>query len=212
MSATHPLVQAYLQRLQVAGTRLSAGQLEGLTSEVHDHLTAALLPNPSDDEVRRALADLGTPDRLVADAALRPQGSSRTGGRAAGHVVGRTVMREVAALVMMVLGPFLNLLPPLGMLTFVMSGVLLYHSSVWSRRDKVFGWFLVGVPVLVFGVGLASLALSSDCTVPAGGGPPMCGPVPLVFGVNPAYLILPFAVVWLVLALYGFLRLVRALR
>ncbi len=211
MIDAHPLVQAYLARLQVVGTRLSAAQLAGAVADVHEHLAAALLPDPSDAEVRAALADLGTPDQVVAAAAQRPADGAPVRSLP-GHVVGRTVLREVAALAMMAVGPFLNLLPPLGMLTFVMSGILLYHSTIWSRRDKVFGAFLVGIPVLVFGVGLAAQALSGDCVVPAGGGPPVCGPVPLVFGVNPALVILPVAAAWLLLALYAFWRLVRALR
>jgi len=210
MPFTHPLVQAYLERVQVVGTRLSAGQLSAVVDEVHAHLDAALLPDPSDAEVRAALTDLGTPDQLVAAAALRQEG--RPGRALPAHVVGRSVGREILALVLLVVGPFLNLLPPLGMLTWVMGGLLLYASTIWSRRDKLFGTFLVGIPLLVFGVGMAGLALAGDCVVPAGGGTPMCGPVPLVFGVNPAYLILPVALAWLVMALYGFLRLVRALR
>nr|NLI50559.1 hypothetical protein [Propionibacterium sp.] len=210
MPLTHPLVEAYLERVHVAGTRLSARQLSAVVDEVHAHLDAALLPNPSDAEVRAALSDLGTPDQLVAAAALREDGGPARS--LPGHVVGRTVGREILALVLLVVGPFLNLLPPLGMLTWVLGGVLFYTSTLWSRRDKAFGTFLVGIPLLVFGVGLAGLALSEDCVVPAGGGVPQCGPVPLVFGVNPAYLILPVALAWLVLALYGFLRLVRALR
>jgi uncharacterized membrane protein len=211
MTDTHPLVRAYLARLEVAGMHLSPEQLASAVAEVHEYLDAALLPDPSDAEVRTALADLGTPDQVAAAAALRPAGGRPTRSLP-GHVVGRTVLREVAALVMMAVGPFLNLLPPLGMLTLVMSGILLYNSTIWSRRDKAFGWFLVGIPVLVFGVGLAGQALAGDCTVPPGGGPPVCGPVPLVFGINPAYLILPVAFAWLLLALYAFWRLVRALR
>lgn len=65
---SHPLVGAYLRDLELLLHGIEPGERAEVLAGVHEHLDVSLGPDASDDDVRRALAELGSP-QAVADEA-----------------------------------------------------------------------------------------------------------------------------------------------
>ncbi len=100
----HPLVRAYLRKLDEALASLPSERAAELRDQIAGHLEEELPPSATDDEVAGAIRRMGTPADLAREAgarrdvALGPQaallevldecqrgpGSSRRGGRPAG--------------------------------------------------------------------------------------------------------------------------------
>lgn len=75
---THPLTAAWLRDLELLLHGIDPGERAEVLAGVHEHLDGSLRPDASDDEVRRVLADLGSP-QSVADEAYAGRATSRLG-------------------------------------------------------------------------------------------------------------------------------------
>ncbi|MFW5475101.1 HAAS signaling domain-containing protein [Knoellia sp. CPCC 206450] len=83
-ATTHPLVAAWLRDLDLLLHGVEPGERAEVLAGVHEHLDATLPPGSSDADVRRVLADLGSP-QSVADETYAGQLASvvtRLGARA----------------------------------------------------------------------------------------------------------------------------------
>lgn len=65
---SHPLVSAYLRDLEMLLRGVDPGERAEVLAGVHEHLDASLAPGASDDEVRRSLAELGSPQSVADEA------------------------------------------------------------------------------------------------------------------------------------------------
>lgn len=83
MNPTHPLVDAYLDRLDAllygASSSTRSEVLAGVREHLHDSLTAA----PDEREVRRVLTELGTPEQIADEAYAHQPGRVVAGVSAA---------------------------------------------------------------------------------------------------------------------------------
>ncbi|CAN7340347.1 HAAS signaling domain-containing protein [Knoellia sp. LjRoot47] len=72
-ATTHPLVTAWLRDLELMLHGVDPGERAEVLAGVHEHLDASLPPDASEDDVRRALAGLGSPQSVADEAyAVRP--------------------------------------------------------------------------------------------------------------------------------------------
>lgn len=81
---THPLVSAYLRDLELLLHGVDPGERAEVLAGVHEHLDASLVPGASDEDVRRSLAELGSP-QSVADEAYAGRTSSAPPSPSLGH-------------------------------------------------------------------------------------------------------------------------------
>lgn len=65
---THPLVGAYLRDLEMLLHGIEPGERAEVLAGVDEHLEVSLGPEASDDDVRRALAELGSPQSVADEA------------------------------------------------------------------------------------------------------------------------------------------------
>ncbi len=118
-----PLVDEYLDRLHAAAQQLPVETRDELVGEIEIHLAETLGPDPTRAEARIALARLGSPEAIVAEA-LPPVPT---------RMVKRGV-REWLTIVALLFGGVV--IPVVGWAAGV---VLLWSSSTWRGRDKVVG-------------------------------------------------------------------------
>lgn len=140
----HPLAEQYLRHLERAAQHLPRADRDELLAEIRSHLDSGLPAGATEGRARNLLAELGTPEDIVAAAAPPPQ--RRRGAR------------EIAALLLLLTG-----LPPLiGWLAGV--GLLLW-SPLWTPRQKALGILVwPGGYVLVAGVPFLLSARSCEDT------------------------------------------------
>ena len=69
---THPLVGAYLRDLEMLLHGIEPGERAEVLAGVDEHLEVSLGPEASDDDVRRALAELGSPQSVADEAYAAP--------------------------------------------------------------------------------------------------------------------------------------------
>lgn len=65
---THPLVSAYLRDLELLLHGVEPGERAEVLAGVHEHLDVSLDPGASDEDVRRSLAELGSPQSVADEA------------------------------------------------------------------------------------------------------------------------------------------------
>ncbi|EAP97355.1 hypothetical protein JNB_17833 [Janibacter sp. HTCC2649] len=65
---SHPLVSAYLRDLELLLHGVDPGERAEVLAGVHEHLDASLAPSASDEDVRRSLAELGSPQSVADEA------------------------------------------------------------------------------------------------------------------------------------------------
>lgn len=149
----HPLVDAYLRRLDAASVGLPTDRRIELAAGIREHIGAALAASGTHDEaaVRNVLDRLGSPEE-VAESAVDSSPVARGGGPPhdgrthvpAPHVTGL----EIAGLVILAIGGVI--LPVLGV---VVGLVLVWSSSLWAKKDKLIATVLpvamTVVPALV---------------------------------------------------------------
>jgi uncharacterized membrane protein len=149
-----PLVDEYLNRLDIAARALTPDRRRELAGDVREHIDAALVSEGNSDPatVRNVLERLGQPEEIVAaeggpgPAAAEVAAPVASPGRAWGAI-------EVAAILLLFPGAIV--LPVVG----PMVGIgLLWLSTAWSTRVKVvvtvIAVLLAVLPVaLVLGVG-----------------------------------------------------------
>ncbi|MEO7351557.1 MAG: hypothetical protein ABIR34_06575 [Marmoricola sp.] len=153
----NPLAEDYLGRLEAAARVLPNQDREDLLLELRGHLEAGLAEDASDADVRNLLNDLGSPEEIVAAAALeseagppiqRPrehlgafdESASPWGTFEVLAVLGLTV----GTVLIPIVGPVLGL-------------GFAWASPQWTRREKWFATVLTFLPViaLVLGAGVA---------------------------------------------------------
>lgn len=121
VATRNPLVEDYLRALQRATQPLPRHERNELVEQIRAHLDEALPPNASETDVRNALDALGTPTEVA-----RSAGVPATPRRGA---------REVIGLLLAATGfpPFLG---------WIVGGVLIATSPLWSARQKLLGMFV----------------------------------------------------------------------
>ncbi|GAB3067041.1 HAAS signaling domain-containing protein [Pedococcus soli] len=77
-STTHPLTEAWLRDLELLLHGIDPGERAEVLAGVREHLDGSLPPDASDDDVRRVLTDLGSP-QSVADEAWAGRAIPRPG-------------------------------------------------------------------------------------------------------------------------------------
>ncbi|MEO7270026.1 MAG: hypothetical protein ABIW49_12550 [Knoellia sp.] len=65
---SHPLVSAYLRDLELLLHGVEPGERAEVLAGVHEHLDTSLAPSASDEDVRRSLAELGSPQSVAEEA------------------------------------------------------------------------------------------------------------------------------------------------
>ncbi len=144
-TTAHPLADDYLRRLERAARRLPRSDRDELLAQIRSHVDDGLPPDATEGQVRNLLAELGSPEDIVA--AARPDRPPAQRG-----------IREIAALVLLLTG-----FPPV--LGWLAGLALLLWSPLWSGRQKLLGALVWPGGLVVAGgsVGLVA-AGSGDCT------------------------------------------------
>ena len=158
----HPAVQAWLARLDTEASVLPDDQRASLRADAEDLLAGAITgPDADDAAVERALAELGDPAEIVAEAAgyvlptVEPEGAPEDAVAAeAGSPWLETVtVGLLAASVGLALVPATEVFAPL---PWFLGTLMVLLSRRWTAGDK-------GVAVLAFGVlGVPLLLLGRD--------------------------------------------------
>lgn len=195
----HPLVRAYMQRLDTVGRSLPDDRRAELRADIEEHLVeAAAATDGSDAALSGVLERLGAPEDVVAEAAAGAPVVAAAEGPGAGRYpdVGppqraesATPVLETTALVLLVLSIPVALslvLSVLAPVLWLVGLVLLLISKRWTPADKAWGavaYGIFGAPFLLLAVmGLAVPLYAESCigtTGPDGsvvesctGGPP----------------------------------------
>ncbi len=74
----HPLVRAYLRKLDEALASLPSRRAAELRGQIAAHLAEELPPGATDDEVADAIRRVGTPADLAREAGARPRQTLRS--------------------------------------------------------------------------------------------------------------------------------------
>ena len=154
---TDVLIRDYLGRLEAAAAALPLYRRTELAAEVRDHIEAALSDAGQRDEVtvRNVLERLGSPEEIVA-------GEAAQSGAAAGTADSRSRLGgvEIAAMLLLPLawvalflridlwGVYVGFI--LWLVFGVVGLVLVWISSVWTRRQKRITTGIVLVLYLLF--------------------------------------------------------------
>lgn len=144
MNATHPLVGAYLDRLESLLQNADAATRNEVVADVREHLAARLPARADDAAVRDALAELGTPEQIADEAyAAAPPSSPpapSSPARAWPPVVVMVLatLTAVTMLFVAVVGPhpaelaLVLVVPP----AWPVLTVLVLASRGWTGREK----------------------------------------------------------------------------
>ena len=149
-AVTHPLVSAYLRDLEMLLRGIDPGERAEVLAGVHEHLDASLPPSASDDEVRRALAELGSPqsvaDEAYAGRSPQPTPAPTRPLPSAWPALAATVINAAGMGLTLLLSIFGGAMGPhpaeilfgfgLLFLPWVAVCVLSAASQTWSSRDK----------------------------------------------------------------------------
>jgi hypothetical protein len=144
-------IKHYLERLSKAAGSLPRARRRELVSEIDQHIRETLLERPvhNQAEMLTLLDRLGDPGEIAAAASGQPE-------------VTRSTTMETWAIILLLLGGFLFLV---GWFAGV---VLLWSSSLWTRRDKLIG-------TLVIPGGLATGIVGLELVLAGFGGGQICG-------------------------------------
>lgn len=138
-AVTHPLVSAYLRDLELLLHGVEPGERAEVLAGVHEHLDASLSADASDDDVRRSLAELGSP-QSVADEAYA--------GQPARVPVAPARVRPspwLAHVACVINGVGLALISLLALLSILTTGPMSPHPSEWMFLAMSFAipWFFL---------------------------------------------------------------------
>lgn len=153
----HPVAQAYLDDLDRALTGADARERADTLASVQEHLTEALPENPTTEDVRRVLAELGPVDMIASTAtdAAPATNSSRSAARLA--VV--ALAAAVAGALLLLPVPFIAV--PLAVIALV--AAIVHLRSGTSGRQLAWAALTVAALTLLAAAALAlSLLAASD--------------------------------------------------
>jgi hypothetical protein len=148
----HPMVSAYLARLDLAAANLPPGRREELISEIRGHIDEAVSESGGNDAaIRQALDRLGAPEDIVAaehaDGYRLPTGAPPPSvGPPPSRSPWGTV--EVLAVLGLTVGAFV--IPIIGPL---LGAALAWASSQWTRAEKWIATVFAVVPMMLLGLG-----------------------------------------------------------
>ncbi len=165
MTTTDPRVTAYLQRLEEAAAGLRPEHRAELMAEIRDHIATRLADAdqtpPGVDPVVAALARLGEPEEIVAAAADEAGTPVPDGQGPRPGAPGRSGGRDVAALLLLLIGGFL-----FG-IGWIVGVVLLWTSPTWTFREKLWATLVwpggLATPVVVGGALTVVVARVESC-------------------------------------------------
>ena len=158
IDARSPRVRDYVDELDKALKGLPRERRVEIVRDIQSHIDAAVadLDEPTAAAIESILHGLGAPDDIAA-AAYEEQPPVR----------GRIAMRDVAAVILLLVGGFVFFVG------WIVGVVLLWSSTAWQTKDKVMATLLVPggllAPLLLAGSGLGS----SVCEA-ANNGPEHC--------------------------------------
>lgn len=159
----HPLVRAYLRRLDALAAALPPERRGELRADVDEHLGEALAGADDDDAVASVLARLGAPEDLVAEAGGPPVPRPVTTADDAPRL-------EVAALVTFALSLLLavTFLVAFAAPLFWLAGIVLtLLSRRWTAGDKalaVLAYGVLGLPLLASTLYLPVVSWRGSCS------------------------------------------------
>jgi hypothetical protein len=154
-----PEIKNYLKRLSKSASDLPRARRRELVSEIEQHIRETLSETPVESQAKMLtlLDRLGDPEEIAAVASGKPEAT-------------RSTTMETWAIILLLLGGFVFLV---GWLAGV---VLLWSSSLWTRRDKLLGTLVIpgGLAaglvvfwlVLIGGIGGQSCGSSGPVTQP----------------------------------------------
>jgi hypothetical protein len=207
---TDPVVEDYLQRLDVAARVLPDDRRHELLEEISAHIEEAGIPadRAGGVEVRSLLDRLGDPAEIVA--AAREDEPATPPAPVRRRRPDSTVV-EIGAVVMLTVGSAILVA---GWLVGV---ILLWSSSRWRRSEKVIATLVVpGGPFFAFFVSAVLPTTTESCVdapVPAGGAAPVNAAQICTHTGPPAWADLTFFTLWFLLPfVVGAVLLVRARR
>lgn len=162
MNPTHPLVGAYLDRLETLLQGAGAATRSEVVAGVREHLAARLPAGADDATVRGALAELGTPEQIAdeAYAAGPPRDSRAQPSRARTWlpvaVMVLATLTTLAMLFVAVGGPhpaevaLVLMMPP----AWPVLTILVLAFSAWTGREKAV--LVAAFPVVSLIAGMAA--------------------------------------------------------
>lgn len=145
-----PEIQHYLERLSKAARGLPRARRRELVAEIEQHIRDTLIESPVDNEAEMLtlLDRVGDPDEIAVAAIGKPE-------------VRRSTTMETWAIILLLLGGFL------WFIGWIAGVILLWSSSLWTRRDKLIGTFVIpgglatGVTLMLF----SAMASGGACSV-----------------------------------------------
>lgn len=138
---SHPLVSAYLRDLELLLRGVEPGERAEVLAGVHEHLDASMAPGASDDQVRRSLAELVSPQSVADEAyAGRPAPASAAPPQSRPNPWPAQIANVINGLSLLLLA-LLTLLRVMG------SGATAPHSIEWIFFGATFAipWLLLVV-------------------------------------------------------------------
>ncbi|WP_369144636.1 hypothetical protein [Streptomyces sp. R44] len=144
----HPLVTDYLATIEQEASFLPAGRREELLADLREHLAVAVGDEEDPQAVRAALERLGSPSAIVAAArAEEPETTAVPAPAKDPQPRSRTV---TTAVLLGISGVATAVSPFVGVVVLVVGLVMLWTSTAWEQRTKVFATVLtVALPVLI---------------------------------------------------------------
>ena len=156
-ATTHPLVSAWLRDLELMLHGVEPGERAEVLAGVHEHLDATLPPGSTDADVRRVLADLGSPESVADEAyagrpPLPPAQAPRPSTWPAALAVAINALCLALLLVPVAFGALhaaevLMALPIVALPWFVVC-LLTSTSTRWTSREKAASMGLLPATVL----------------------------------------------------------------
>jgi len=160
----NPLAEDYLSRLEAAARELPSHEREDLVMELRGHLEAGLADDASDADVRNLLNDLGSPEQIVAAAALEsnaapPSPLPMDNRGVFAQPASPWGVFEVIAVLGLTVGTFIvPIIGPVVGLAFA------WASPRWTRREKAVATVLTFLPVIALALGGALMVSRGPST------------------------------------------------
>ncbi|GGB83413.1 hypothetical protein N798_05210 [Knoellia flava TL1] len=144
-ATTHPLVAAWLRDLELMLHGVEPGERAEVLAGVHEHLDATLPPGSTDADVRRVLADLGSPESVADEAYAGRPPLAVTPSHPGSPLPAMVAVAVNALCIVLLLLPVLFgalhaaeilMALPIVALPWVVVSVLTATSTRWTSREK----------------------------------------------------------------------------